>query len=167
MATMNRARLLLIRSGIIFLTFFGVAFLWLVSDALLSESLFVKGLLGAWSVALFFFFWDFSMQLGEPGGLLNRAPKDDESLSSDDNKVLDSVAAELEADQQDASLWTKVFAGANGAEARREAIHIRLMAKQLKRTAKKNALSKKKQDLNRYDGKQTHTITRYFKNIEV
>ena len=136
MATMNRARLLLIRSGIIFLTFFGVAFLWLVSDVILSESLFVKALLGAWSVALFFFFWDFSMQLGEPGGLLNRAPQDDESLSSDDDKVLDSVAAELEAERRDEELWAKLLTTADGAEARREAIDIRLMAKQLKRTAK-------------------------------
>ncbi len=71
------------------------------------------------------------MQLGQPGGLLNRATKDD--------WVFDSATAELEADQQDASLWAKVFAGAGGAEARREAIHIRLMAKQLKRTAKKRA----------------------------
>ncbi len=131
MATMNRARLLLIRSGIIILTFFGIAFLWLVSDVILPDSVFVNMLLGAWSVAFFFVFWDFSMQLGQPGGLLNRATKDD--------WVFDSATAELEADQQDASLWTKVFAGADGAKARREAIHIRLMAKQLKRTAKKRA----------------------------
>ncbi len=133
MATMNRARLLLTRSSNIFLTFFGVAFLWLVSDAFLSESLFVKGLLGAWSVALFFFFWDFSMQLGEPWGLLNRAPKDDESLSSDDNKVLDSVAAELEAERRDEELWAKLLTTADGAEARREAIDIRLSAKRQQR----------------------------------
>jgi len=133
MATMNRARLLLIRSGIIFLTFFGVAFLWLVSDVILSESLFVKALLGAWSVALFFFFWDFSMQLGEPGGLLNRAPQDDESLSSDDDKVLDSVAAELEAERRDEELWAKLLTTADGAEARRQAIDIRLRAKRLQR----------------------------------
>ncbi len=133
MATMIRARLLLIRSGIISLTFFGVAFLWLVSDAFLSESLFVKGLLGAWSVALFFFFWDFSMQLGEPGRLLNRARKDDESLSSDDNKVLDSVAAELEAERRDEELWAKLLTTADGAEARKEAIDIRLSAKRQQR----------------------------------
>ena len=129
MATMNRARLLLIRSGIIILAFFGIAFLWLVSDVILPDNLFVNVVLGAWSIALFFVFWDFSMQLGQPGGLLNRATKED--------WVFDSAAAELEADQQDASLWANVFAGADGAEARREAIHIRLMAKQLKRTAKK------------------------------
>ncbi len=129
MATMNRARLLIIRSGIIILTFFGIAFLWLVSDVILPDNLFVNVLLGAWSIALFFLFWDFSVQLGQSGGLLNRIPKDD--------LVFDSAAAELEADQQDASLWTKVFAGADGAKARREAIHIRLMAKQLKRKAKK------------------------------
>jgi hypothetical protein len=129
MATINRARLLLIRSGIIILTFFGIAFLWLVFDVILPDSVFVNMLLGAWSIALFFVFWDFSMQLAQPGGLLNRATKDD--------WVFDSATAELEADQQDASLWAKVFAGADGAEARREAIHIRLMAKQLKRTAKK------------------------------
>ncbi len=121
MATMNRARLLLIRSGIIILAFFGIAFLWLVFDVILPENLLVNVLLGAWSIALFFVFWDFSMRLDQPGGLLNRATKDD--------WVFDSATAELEADQQDASLWTKVFAGANGAEARREAIHIRLMAK--------------------------------------
>ncbi len=129
MATINRARLLLIRSGIIILTFFGIAFLWLVSGVILPDSVFVNTLLGAWSIALFFVFWDFSMQLGQPGGLLNRATIDD--------WVFDSATAELEADQQDASLWARVFAGADGAEARREAIHIRLMAKQLKRTAKK------------------------------
>ncbi len=137
MATINRARLLLIRSGIIILAFFGTAFLWLVSDVILPDNLFVDVLLGAWSIALFFFFWEFSVQLGQPGGLLDRATKD--------NWVFDSATAELEADQQDASLWAKVFARADGAEARREAIHIRLMAKQLKRTAK----------------------TRYFKNLEV
>ena len=129
MATMNRARLLLIRSGIIILAFFGIAFLWLVFDVILPDNLFVNVLLGAWSIALFFVFWDFSMPLGQPAGLLNRATKDD--------WVFDSATAELEADQQDASLWTKVFAGANGAEARREAIYIRLMAKRLKRTAKR------------------------------
>jgi hypothetical protein len=129
MATMNRARLLLIRSGIIILAFFGTAFLWLVSDVILPDNLLIKVVLGAWSIALFFVFWDFSMQLGQPGGLLNRATKDD--------WVFDSAGAELEAAQQDASLWTKVFAGANGAEARREAIHIRLMAKRLKGTAKR------------------------------
>jgi hypothetical protein len=118
---MNRARLLLIRSGIIILAFFGTAFLWLVSDAILPQNLLINVVFGAWSIALFFVFWDFSMQLGQPGGLLNRATKDD--------WVIDSAAAELEADQQDASLWTKVFAGANGAEARREAIYIRLLAK--------------------------------------
>ena len=136
MATINRARLLLIRSGMIILTFFGIAFLWLVSDVILPDSVFVDMLLGAWSIALFFVFWDFSMQLGQPGGLLNRATKDD--------WVFDSATAELEADQQDASLWAKLFVRADGAEARREAIHIRLIAKQLKRTAKKNALSKKR-----------------------
>ncbi len=129
MATINRARLLLIRSGMIILTFFGIAFLWLVSDVILPDSVFVDMLLGAWSIALFFVFWDFSMQLGQPGGLLNRATKDD--------WVFDSATAELEADQQDASLWAKLFVRADGAEARREAIHIRLMAKQLKRTSKK------------------------------
>jgi len=128
-ATMNKARLLLIRSGIIILAFFGIAFLWLVVDVILPDNLFVNVLLGAWSIALFFVFWDFSIQLGQPGGLLNRATKED--------WVFDSAAAELGADQQDASLWTKVFAGAGGAEARREAIHIRLMAKRLKRTAKR------------------------------
>ena len=128
MATINRARLLLIRSGMIILTFFGIAFLWLVSDVILPDSVFVDMLLGAWSIALFFVFWDFSMQLGQPGGLLNRATKDD--------WVFDSATAELEADQQDASLWAKLFVRADGAEARREAIHIRLMAKQLKRTSK-------------------------------
>ena len=121
MATMNRARLLLIRSGIIILAFFGIAFLWLVFDTILPENLLVNVLLGAWSIALFFLFWDFSMRLDQLGGLLNRAAKDD--------WVFDSAAAKLEADQQDASLWTKVFAGANGAEARREAINIRLLAK--------------------------------------
>ena len=122
MATMNRARLLLIRSGIIILAFFGTAFLWLVSDAILPQNLLINVVLGAWSIALFFLFWDFSMQLGQPGGRLNRVSKDD--------WVFDSAAAELEADLQDALLWAKVFAGADGAEARREAIHIRLMAKQ-------------------------------------
>ncbi len=121
MATMNRARLLLIRSGIIILAFFGTIFLWLVFDAILPEKLLVNVLLGAWSIALFFLFWYFTMRLDQSGGLLNRAAKDD--------WVFDSAAAELEADQQDASLWTKVFAGANGAEARREAIYIRLLAK--------------------------------------
>jgi len=137
MATMNRVRLLLIRSGIIILAFFGTAFLWLVSDVILPDNLFVDVLLGASSIALFFLFLDFSVQLGQSGGLLNRILKDD--------WVFDSAAAELEADQQDASLWTKVFVRADGAEARREAIYIRLMAKQLKRTAK----------------------TRYFKNLKV
>jgi hypothetical protein len=127
MATTNRARLLLIRSSIIILAFFGIAFLWLVSDVILPDNLFVNVLLGAWSIALFFVFWDFLMPLGQPAGLLNRATKDD--------WVFDSAAAELEADQQDALLWTKVFAGADGAEARREAIHIRLLAKRLKGTA--------------------------------
>ncbi len=136
MATMNRARLLLIKSSIIILTFFGIAFLWLVFDVILPDNLFANVLLGAWSIALFFFLWDFSIQLGQPGGLLNRARKDDESLSSDDNKVLDSVAAELEAERQDEKLWAKLLTTADGAEARREAIDIRLMAKQLKRTAK-------------------------------
>jgi len=112
MATTNKARLLLIRSGIIILAFFGTAFLWLVSDAILPQNLLINVVLGAWSIALFFVFWDFSMQLGQPGGLLNRTTEDD--------WVFNSAAAELEADQQDASLWTKVFAGANGAEARRE-----------------------------------------------
>ena len=121
MATMIRARLLLIRSGIIILAFFGTAFLWLVFDAILPDNLFVNVLFGAWSIALFFLFLDFSMRLDQPGGLLNRSTKD--------YWVFDSAAAELEADQQDASLWTKVFAGANGAEARREAIYIRLLAK--------------------------------------
>ena len=121
MATMNRARLLLIRSSVIILAFFGTAFLWLVFDAILPENLLVNVLLGAWSIALFFLFWDFLMPLDQPGKLLNRATKDD--------WVFDSAAAELEADQQDASLWTKVFAGMNGAEARREAIYIRLFAK--------------------------------------
>ena len=129
MATMNRARLLIIRSGIIILAFFGIAFLWLVSDVILPDNLFVNVLLGAWSIALLFLFLDFSVQLGQSGGLLNRATKED--------WVFDSASAELEADQRDASLWAKVFAGADGAEARREAIHIRLIAKQLKRTAKK------------------------------
>jgi len=133
---MNRARLLLIKSSIIILTFFGIAFLWLVFDVILPDNLFANVLLGAWSIALFFFLWDFSIQLGQPGGLLNRARKDDESLSSDDNKVLDSVAAELEAERQDEELWAKLLTTADGAEARREAIDIRLMAKQLKRTAK-------------------------------
>ena len=137
MATMNRARLLLIRSSIIILAFFGTAFLWLVFDAILPKNLLVNVLLGAWSTALFFFFWDFSLQFDQPGGLLNRATKDD--------WVFDSAAAELEADQQDASLWAKLFVRADGTQARREAIHIRLMAKQLKRTAK----------------------TRYFRNLEV
>ncbi len=121
MATMNRARLLLIRSSIIILAFFGTAFLWLVFDAILPENLLVNVLLGAWSIALFFLFWDFSLQIDQPGRLLDRATKDD--------WVFDSAAAELEADQQDASLWTKVFAGVNGAEARREAIYIRQLAK--------------------------------------
>ena len=129
MATMNRARLLLIRSGIIILAFFGTAFLWLVSDVVLPDNLFVNVLLGAWSIALFFVFWDFSMQLGQPGGLLNRATKDD--------WVFDSATAELEADQRDEALWAKLFVRADGAQARKEAIHIRLMAKQLKRKAKK------------------------------
>jgi len=133
---MNRARLLLIKSSIIILTFFGIAFLWLVLDVILPDNLFANVLLGAWSIALFFFLWDFSIQLGQPGGLLNRARKDDESLSSDDNKVLDSVAAELEAERQDEELWAKLLTTADGPEARREAIDIRLMAKQLKRTAK-------------------------------
>jgi hypothetical protein len=133
---MNRARLLLIKSSIIILTFFGIAFLWLVFDVILPDNLFANVLLGAWSIALFFFLWDFLIQLGQPGGLLNRARKDDESLSSDDNKVLDSVAAELEAERQDEELWAKLLTTADGAEARREAIDIRLMAKQLKRTAK-------------------------------
>ena len=121
MATMNRVRLLLIRSGIIILSFFGVAFLWLVSDVILLDNLFVNVLIGAWSITLFFFFLDFSVQLGQSGGLLDRASKDD--------WFFDSATAEMEADQQDASLWTKVFAGVNGAEARREAIYIRLFAK--------------------------------------
>ncbi len=73
MATMNRARLLLIRSGIIILAVFGTAFLWLVFDAILPENLLVNVLLGAWSIAFFFLFWDFSMRLDQPGGLLNRA----------------------------------------------------------------------------------------------
>ena len=127
MAMMNRGRLLLIRSGIIILAFFGIAFLWLVSDAILPESRLVKVLLGTWSVALFFLFWDFSMRLGEPGGLLNRTPRDDWGF--------DSVTAELEADQRDEEIWAEVFARADGAEARREAIDIRLMAKRLKREA--------------------------------
>jgi hypothetical protein len=137
MATMIRARLLIIRSGIIILAFFGIAFLWLVSDVFLPDNLFVNALLGAWSIALFFFFLDFSVQLGQSGGLLNRIPKDD--------WVFDLAAAELEADQPDEALWAKLFVRADGAQARREAIHIRLMAKQLKRTAK----------------------TRYFKNLKV
>ena len=128
MATMNRARLLLIRSGIIILAFFGIAFLWLVSDVILPDNLFVNVLIGAWSIALFFFFWDFSVQLGQSGGLLNRVPKDDWDF--------DIAAAELEADQRDEALWAKLFVGADGAQARREAIHIRLMAKRLKGTAK-------------------------------
>ena len=105
MAMMNSARLLLIRSGIIILTFFGIAFLWLVSDAVVPESLVVKALLGAWSVALFFLFWEFSMQLGEQGGLLNRTPRDDDSdqiksttgLVAIDDQPLDSAAAEFDA----------------------------------------------------------------------
>jgi hypothetical protein len=121
MATMNRARLLLIRSSIIILAFFGIAFLWLVFDAILPQNHLASVLLGAWSIALFFLFWDFSLQLDQPGGSLDRASKD--------NWVFDSATADLEADQQDASLWTRVFAGANGAEARREAIYIRLLAK--------------------------------------
>jgi len=137
MATMNRVRLLLIRSGIIILAFFGTAFLWLVSDVILPDNLFVDVLLGASSIALFFLFLDFSVQLGQSGGLLNRILKDD--------WVSDSAAAELEADQQDDALWAKLFVRADGAESRREAIYIRLMAKQLKRTAK----------------------TRYFRNLEV
>ena len=127
MATMNRARLLLIRSGIIILAFFGTAFLWLVADAILPPNLLVNVLLGAWSIALFFLYWDFSLQLDQPGGLLDRASKDD--------WVFDSATAKLEADQRDEALWAKLFARVDGAEARREAIDIRLMAKQLKRTA--------------------------------
>jgi hypothetical protein len=134
---MNRARLLLIRSGIIILAFFGTAFLWLVSDAILPQSPLINVVFGAWSVALFFLVWDFSMQLGQLGGLRNRVPKDD--------WVFDLAATELEADQRDEALWAKLFVRADGAQARREAIDIRLMAKQLKRTAK----------------------TRYFKNLEV
>ena len=68
MARMNWARLLLIRSGIVILAFFGTAFLWLVSDAILPQNLLINVVLGAWSIALFFLFWDFSMQLGQSGG---------------------------------------------------------------------------------------------------
>ena len=173
---MNRARLLLIRAGIIILAFFGVAFLWLISDAMLPESVFVKALFGAWSVALFFLFWDFSMQLGEPGGLLNRRPGDDgppssslshqletestsqrasdlnkdskslkelettRGLATIDDRVLDSVAAELEAERRDEELWAKLLTTVDGADARREAIDIRLKAKRLQRKVEEERL---------------------------
>ncbi len=180
MATVNRPRILLIRAGIIISAFFGIALLWVVSEAILPESYLSSAIRGMVCVALFFLTWDFSMCLGAPGGLLSRAPRVDESLSSSlsnqheaeptstrtsdqnkdskslkelettrglatiDDRVLDSVAVELEAERRDEELWAKLLTTADGAEARREAIHIRLIAKQLKRTAKKTALSKKR-----------------------
>ena len=149
MATMNKSRLLLIRSGIMILAFFGIAFLWLVSDVFLPENRLIKALLGMWSVAVFFLFWDFSIRLGadrslssfpsnqhEPGS--KRAGVQFEftkELTVDDDQIFDSATAEIEADPQDRELWAGLFSKADGADAREEAIFIRLRAQRQQRQA--------------------------------
>ena len=176
MATVNRARILLIRAGIIISAFFGIALLWVVSEAILPESYLSSAIRGMVCVALFFLTWDFSMRLGAPGGLLSSAPRVDESLSSSlsnqheaeptstrtsdqnkdskslkelettgglatiDDRVLDSVAAELEAERRDEELWAKLLTTVDGAEARSEAIDIRLKAKRIQRKAEEERL---------------------------
>ncbi len=116
MARTNKAGILLLRAGLILLAFFVIALLWAVSEAFLPEGILGGAIRGAVSFALFYLAWDFSMQLGERGGLLHRAPRD-----------------KGQADQQDQALWAKLFAMADGPENRRQAIDIRLSAKRLQR----------------------------------
>ncbi len=176
MAMVNRAKIQLIRAGIIFATFCGMTLLWIASEGILPESNLSSAIRGMVCMALFFLTWDISMQLGESGRLQSSALGDDESLSSSvsnqheaeptstrtsdqnkdskpqkelettrslaaiDDQVLNSVAAELEAEQRDEELWAKLLIMVDGAEARKEAIDIRLGAKRLQRKAEEKRL---------------------------
>lgn len=62
------------------------------------------------------------------------------SLAAIDDQVLDSVAAGLEAERRDEELWAKLLITVDGAEARKEAINIRLGAKRLQRKAEEKRL---------------------------
>ena len=62
------------------------------------------------------------------------------NLASIDDQVLDSVAAGLEAERRDEELWAKLLITVDGAEARKEAIGIRLGAKRLQRKAEEKRL---------------------------
>ena len=62
------------------------------------------------------------------------------NLASIDDQVLDSVAAGLEAERRDEELWAKLLITVDGAEARKEAINIRLGAKRLQRKAEEKRL---------------------------
>ena len=54
MATMNTAKLGLIRAGIMILALFGIALLWIVSQAILPEAPLGDAIRGMVGVALFF-----------------------------------------------------------------------------------------------------------------
>ena len=116
MARTIQSEILLLRAGFILLAFFVIALLWAVSEAFLPEGILGGAIRGTVSFALFYLAWDFSMQLGDPGGLLHRAPRE-----------------KGQADQQDQALWAELFAMVDGPENRRQAIDIRLSAKRLQR----------------------------------
>ncbi len=116
MARTIKAGILLLRAGFILLTFFVIALLWAVSEAFLPKGILGGAIRVTASFALIYLACDFSMQLGERGGLLHRAPRD-----------------KGQADQEDQALWAKLFAMADGPENRKQAIDIRLRAKRLQR----------------------------------
>ena len=79
MAMVNRTRILIIRAGIMILAFLGIAFLLVISKAILPEGFiggFIRYGIGVW---LFFRAWDFALDFsvrhGESVKRRNRAPK--------------------------------------------------------------------------------------------
>lgn len=82
MATITGTGLLLIRAGIMFLTFCAVADLWLASRSVLPENLAAGAIRGVIATVLFYLAWRFSMGLGKQGRLLKRAPGDKQFPSS-------------------------------------------------------------------------------------
>jgi len=81
------------------------------------------------------------------------------SLAAIDDQVLDSVAAGLEAERRDEELWAKLLITVDGAEARKEAINIRLGAKRLQRKAEEKRL-KAAQRRSNVDATRNTLITR-------